>query len=455
MSSLLIEKILREQGFYALTDTIDRLQARAHALRAAAKKEDGEHGFPLFPSYIPPRKPKGKVGAAFIIDIGGSSTKVAFRRASNEKETWEILFERANDSFLSQHSEKGNDSAFEVFASSVTAAIHSSAEHLALSAAEPLFLTVVWSNPMRNLPPDRCGISGVVSSRDNYRKGEWFTKSLQDGDDLGAPFRRGIEAQGYQLQKLLVGNDAPFTMTASAEADGGVVCSTGLNGTLVMAVTEDGEPVICNGELGGFFPMEKETLAQGDKLRQGQSVRCIEHLVSGKFLPQLFESYLSSLAAELRLEGEMLEGLSFKTADLTYIAAGEWRELAPEKRQLLEGGEQLQEKASFLAQELYKRSAKLAAIIAEVSIAHAKEASQPALLALDSRLAREMPLWWEQFQVMFAHLTQHYAEPPQLKLLEPEQGENGIVSVPMLGGARALDRLFGSESLLLSNDNHG
>ncbi|MCB0337712.1 MAG: hypothetical protein KDD62_15455, partial [Bdellovibrionales bacterium] len=94
-----------------------------------------------------------------------------------------------------------------------------------------------------------------------------------------------------------------------------------------------------------------------------------------------------------------------------------------------------------LSHELYLRSAELCAVVAFGSVANLLEVSPNLVVALDSRLAREVPLFWEHFdKTMQTKLKKKQVV--SLQLVQPLRLEGESISVPMMGASNALDDLY-------------
>ena len=95
---------------------------------------------------------------------------------------------------------------------------------------------------------------------------------------------------------------------------------------------------------------------------------------------------------------------------------------------------------SELYHDIVERSAQLAALLAFASVSNQVEIGSQLVIALDSRLSREMPLFWRTMQATLASLLPR-GSAVTLSLVDRKAVEGGVLSVPMLGAANALDAL--------------
>lgn len=406
----------------------------------------------LLPSQIGTEPGQHKASRIILIDIGGSSTKVGVRQvgATNEV-SWRILFELPNDKFDVGVSGDSSLSRFgRAVAERVVAELSESVKCDPLQA--PWGLGIVWSCAQSNsivggsdgIPRS---IRGVVADRENYSKGEWFNHDTKNGDPIADPFIEGFARSGLVISQYLVGNDTPLTMKAVADADAGMVASTGLNATMVDY--SSGAPIVCNAEIGVSFVMPEWALAEGDMIGVGVRARTVEQVVAGKFLPQIFAGHilahgrrpnggLSKLAHHLEELGERAYEF-FNTEDVGILTHTPEQLLTShaEHRGLLEG---CLAELSEIAVALVGRSAFLASLVAYGSIYSQLGKKNELRIAFDSRLAREIPLFNSTIRSALASLMPQ-GKSAELILVDRVAVPGGVLSVPMQGAANALDSL--------------
>lgn len=440
---------LRAIGFFAIEDAFASLQERMArmALQAGDAKFPENERFAQFASFIPADSVPPRHPAEILIDIGGTSTKVGVRRLlqGRSEPDWRVLFEDPNDDF----NEKGRTgTGLQRFSAAVADRTKKALQAAGIECAGGWGLGIVWSNAMLNRLVPGEGVHGQIVNRQNYTKGEWFNLDSKEGESVSQPFLEAFQRAGLRVTTIVVANDTPFTMKALNGSDAGMVASTGVNATLVSEL--QGAFVISNAEMGTTCRMPKELLSEGDRLHPGIPCSVIEQQLSGKFLSQIFAGHILALAkagvAELAPVAGFLQGkgdaayLHFQTADLSLLTA------RPEKfvEQHLELGTLSAPTLMALralAQHLVLRAAKLAGLMAFASIANQLSRKASFTIALDSRLSREMPIFWEEMQQTLKRCMPS-AKSATLTLIDRLPVTGGVLSVPMLGAAFALDSLY-------------
>ena len=430
------ETLIKSLGLFSEAGWPQKLSAKAvqMALQAGTPGQ-----FRKLPSYIPAKSESPWRPELLLIDVGGTATKVARRKIekSGADPVWQVLFEDPNEAF-DDRSLPG--SSLERFVAAVARRVRR-----ALIPQGSYSLGLVWSNGMKSIPIPGRGISGQVVNRDRYTKGEWFVADAKDGDDLGRLFDQAFRDVGFEIDQILAANDTTLTMKGIECADAGMIVSTGLNATIVED-SPQGE-LICNAEMGGSFDFPKEWLGAGDLLEPNEPCRIIEHLVAGKFLPMIFAGHI--LAGPARAELSKIVGFLqsqsnsgfeyFNAADLSHLIEGieQFLIARPELRAV--GADELAILKS-LAGVLFERSARFAAVLALASIVRQFNQKDHFLIALDSRLARESKFFWGVLQEQLG-LLMPKGKTATLRLVDRIAVPGGVLSVPMLGAAHALDCL--------------
>lgn len=441
------KNILEEIGFYTIQNKREILcnQAIEYAKNAG---NDNVKSFESFPSYIPTKTPIDRNDIQLITDIGGTSTKVALRDTVGDGVKWIMLFEEKN---IDLKPKKIGLKSFESFACSLSDKVAKKLTELKISPEQISAVAFIWSNAIVNEPRNANAISAFVTDIESYKKGEWFISDLKNGDDLGAMLLQALKDSGFKPKQFLITNDAPLTMKALHNATGGMVASTGLNGTLIQNI--NGNEIICNGELGGRFDIETSLLSQGDWISDDKRANTIELLCAGRFLPLIFTQHIIELAKNGKEELEELSDcllnklrekrwVEFRAKDmnLLFSSSEEFVARRSEKiaRCLNEGSlTALRE----LSKEIFTRSAKLGALVAFATIANQMESKKDFLIALDSRLAREVDFYLEVFNNELESLNQEYNINIKAQIVKPLSIDDGKISVPMQGAANALDSL--------------
>lgn len=394
--------------------------------------------FRALSSGIPVPQANRKLPALILIDIGGTSTKVG-TRLNNSSESWQILMEYPNDSFQGSH---GSEGALEHFANSVATQTVQSLKGRSSDLSAGWGLGIVWSNAMDNPVVPGFGIDGIVSGREHYSKGEWFCKDVKNGDSIGQVFAAAFKKVGIKISLVLVGNDTPLTMKALPSAAAGMVASTGLNATIVKQGPKG--PIICNAEMGTTFKVDDSLVGQSDCIAPGIRASIIEHLVSGQNLPKLFVSYVMSVGSSSSVLvnfAEKLRGAGpkafemFSAPDLA-LCLNNLSEFCKKIEITLKEGEECQK----IVSNLVVRAARLSSLLAYASVVEQLEQNSSLDIALDSSLSRGIPLFWNEFQKSLKEITPA-GKTITLKLVDRCQVPGGVLSVPMMGAANALDSL--------------
>ncbi|MBX7138064.1 MAG: hypothetical protein K1X83_08780 [Oligoflexia bacterium] len=431
----MIDKHLRNLGLHRVEENLGEIAASAlQQLKAAIKNSR------IKSSYLKPGPTQG-LGMLLCLDIGGTSTRCALFDPEGGGE-WGVLFEAANTD-LKPAGQDTPGASFKTFAAVVAKRIAESPA-MQLLKAERLEidgLGIVWSQAQTSVPKE-WGIEALVYDRAHYAKGEWFIRDLLDGDPIGLPFREELTRQGLNVRRTIVSNDVVLTMLALPEAHAGMVMSTGLNATVLLAAEE--RRYIHNAQFGDQLQIDSKYRSTADFLEAGKTAHTIEFLSAGKFLPALFASHitklhelgvkeLQSVAAFLRANPKNLSFSAADMGDLLHKPAvfqaryGERMKIEPEALALL----------GTLSAALIKRAGKLGAIVGFASISTQFEECQNFTIALDSRLSRELR---ELRQTMEAALPTILPKgiSAKFELLSPTATLGGEVSVPMLGLAQAL-----------------
>jgi hypothetical protein len=415
-------------------DLFQQMALRAGGDSAAPK-------FRALSSGIPVPRAHQKMPALILIDIGGSSTKVGTRTVK-DSESWKILMEEPNDSFKGRELEGGT---LKQFADAVAKKTDEALKAGSLSS-ESWGLGIVWSNAMENPVVPGVGIDGIVSGREHYSKGEWFCKDVKNGDSVGRTFVDAFRQVGIKVSLLLVGNDTPLTMKAVASAASGMVASTGLNATIVK--NGKNGPIICNAEMGTTFKVDSSLVGESDFISPGTKASIIEHLVSGQNLPKLFVAHVMAESRRVEALGALAEKLRGQEAKAFEMFS------APDLAMCLNAPQEFGKKFNLSENEvkesqkvvarLITRAARLSALLAYASVVEQFDQHSSVEVALDSSLSRGIPLFWSELKNALNEITPA-GKTITLTLVDRCQVPGGVLSVPMMGAANALDSL--AESL--------
>lgn len=439
-----MKDLLRELGHFRVEDSFAEI---CESAIAAANSAGTPNGFPALPSFIPVETSSTKRDYTLVIDIGGTSTKSAIRICKKDSEEWIFLFERMNSDFTC---EREGCSCLERFFHGLGQAIQERLQKLSLSTSSVDACCLVWSNAQINTVEEDGSIGAVVTLREEgYNKGEWFIRDLKNGDDIGNIFRGSVSEFGFGDKPLIISNDTVLTMKSLDGADAGLINSTGLNGTIIISEDNASPLVLCNAELGGNFLLDPSLFSDADILEGNQKAKTIENLVSGKFVPELFNSHISSLAEKGAKEftdiaaflsdlGEKrYEEFGMKDTSHTFLDPKQF--IANRSRPEL-FTESALSSLQVLSRALISRSAKLAALAAYFTITNRIDQKDTFKIAVDSRLARHIPLYEEIMRKQFQDLIPR-GKSAEMVLVDPLETSSGRISVPMLGGARATDCL--------------
>jgi len=417
-----LHDVLKALNFYAFEENLPEIVGTARFQIRKAREEGRIHSSLLCASsHSKPAK------HLLALDIGGTSTKLGLCvRASDGKEKWELLFEKLNEEFNDQND---SENSLKRFARAV-------AEYAAeqIDRENGYALGLVWSNALKSFHHP-LGVNAKVIQRDNYAKSEWFIADLKDGDDIGTPFLEAFAACGIEISSLVVANDVVFTMKALPGAHAGMVASTGVNATLVF----DGE--IYNGQLGDLLELDARYLSVADRVGEGVAAKNVQEICAGAFLPRLLTSYIMALrdagVGEFRAPGAELERLGamkwerFSTIDLDSLIEdpANFDRAHPEIGNIAA--------ISALSREIILRSAKAASLVALMSVENQTADGKDLVIALDSRLAREMGIWREEASRTLVGMTD-LSRRISFSLLNGITLNSGTVSVPGLGSAVSL-----------------
>lgn len=397
--------------------------------------------FRALSSGIPVAQAKSKMESVLAVDIGGTATKVGIRLNQNSK-PWRVLLEDPNNSFDDSSLSGGSLDRFATIVAKRTLAALKQ-HNINVSSWG---LGIVWSNAMNNPIIPGFGIDGVVTARDYYSKGEWFCRDVKDGDSVGQVFRNAFANCGMPISLTLVANDTPLTLKALPNAQSGMVVSTGFNATIVKNIGNG--PVICNAETGTSFSVGTELVGPYDLISSNTRASIIEHLVSGQHLPKLFASHIMANASSIPAFRELARHLSsLGKAAFEFFAAPDLSNCLDKPEKFLEKCKAIAKldldqipKYQTLVKDLLRRSARLSSIIAYASVVEQLDTNNSLTIALDSSLSRNIPFFWKTFQESLKEITPT-GKNITLQLVDRQEAPGGILSVPMLGAANALDAL--------------
>ncbi len=433
---------LRTIGFYRAEEAIGELCARAARMVKDAGNPEAAEKFDKLPSCLSPQEATSQHPLVLTIDVGGTSTKAGVRFISqNSAPSWVLFFEIPNTDL----DDKKLGKSMHRFCSAIVENVVRALPAHSIGKDQISTCGVIWSNAVKNVVVPNAGVTGLVAQRAHYHKGEWYIADLKDGDDLGQIFVDAFAAHGIKISRYLLANDTPLTMKAGPGADAGMVLSTGLNGTIVDTV--EGKLTICNAEMGGRMIIPEALRTEADFIGDDQPAELVEYLVSGKFLPRLFISYVNILAGrgvkEFQATNQFLQSLG--TARWAYFTAEDISLLIKDQGLFIT---RRQGKGAFdaqallalseLSREILTRAAKLAAVIAYATVSNQLALKNSFAIALDSSLCREIPPFRKTMNEQLK-LIMPAGKEVQVLLLDRLMTKGGYISVPMQGTARALD----------------
>lgn len=445
-----LETNLKNLGFYTLqqrrSEVLDLVARNAAHAGSTAKNSP----FEALISYLPAKSADDTRETQLIIDIGGTSTKAGLCFIEDNARQWKILFEKENGEFKP---ETLRDAPLLTYAQALASTTATALKETQFSTTAVRHCALVWSNAMRNEKLNApCGVTGIIEQVEYYNKGEWFIADLQNGTDLGRVFLDALRAEGLSIDSFLIANDTPLTMKALPGAHGGIVASTGLNGTLVKTLAElsntnsdSTELIICNAEMGGRFLLDREFLSSADTI-DGTYADCAELLSAGRFLPDIFISHVAALSdAYPNLKGiaqqltaqRLSPEHRFRAKDMGLLLSDQNVFLSRQQKPELYTVECL-EVLTSLSAELFKRAAYICAIVAYGTVSNRIDVLEHPLIAVDSRLAREVPLFRESFFESLTSIADYLGTQLEARIIEPLITTDGKISVPMQGASQSL-----------------
>jgi hypothetical protein len=375
-----------------------------------------------------------------LLDMGGTHTKVATKNPNGE---WALLFDHLNDWF-----EPKRDPAlpllqgfFRVLVQELVATLPS-----LKTSGLPVRVGVIWSNQIKTkrfTSGKTTGVTGIVHGYQSggYRKGEWFLKGINNGDDIGALLLAEFTHGRVTPEVMVLGNDTLFTLFAAPGAHAGVVMSSGGNCTLVGTSDTDTDELY-NSELGGMFMLPAEMLSLGDeefaKSRYLTSLS-LEELSAGNWFPHMVTAHinvaaklpegsdLSPIAAALSNDDHLISNRS-----LCDLLAGDCSIFATFPSQSITA-------LKTLVAALVERGALLAGVMTYLSVVSQLRAGEKnTLISLDSSMGRYFPNYFETMKSCIARiaLPGHQVETTLVHPIQLPTG--GDISVPLQGAALAL-----------------
>ena len=411
----------------------------------AATAGSGQPGKKLAaePSYIPVQaKPPVTDAGILAVDVGGTHIKIGLRTVSKTGQTtWKELLDIDN-SALNTGSDEGK--CLERMTHELCKHIVAKLDHAGIEKSTIAGIGVVWSNQLTNAPitDKKLGIKGVTGmvsgsrSGTAYRKGEWWNKDIDDGDNVGAMFIDAFRDLGFQPRSFVIGNDTIFTAKAIDNADSGMVASTGANATIIPA----GQNMLCNSESGGNFSLSTDVIGLPEV--SGIETLKLEDVMAGKNMPLLFAEYIIQAAqngsAELKpvAESIMLARKSgkapFAAQCISLILQGKFDEFlnGKDSSSYSDGA---RSSLVAIAEKLIENAGKFAAAMAWFSICNQLPEKKHFVIALDSSQARFQAGYLSTMKKAMNELLAAKGKTGDVKLLEPA----GEISVPMMGVARA------------------
>lgn len=436
---------LNKIGFYKLDHDLSKLYEQAVVMVNRAGTETELPRFEAFPSLIPLEPALVKHPMVLTIDIGGTSTKAGIRRIDADgNENWTILFEIKNSELR-----RGDDTehSFLAFSRSLGHQIRESVGSHYKDLEKGIPCGVVWSNALRN-ELHNGGVTGIVVQREQYQKGEWFVESIENETDLGAFIKEAFQEERICINHLMVSNDTPLTLKAMPGAHSGMVASTGLNATIIksgreLGLSESDTELVCNGEMGGRFFISPDQLSDADRSALTEDQRTVECVSAGRFLPIILSAHILLLAEHgvaefIPIAKDIQDGKEdFRPHDMSLLLSDP-AEFLTRRSHKETYSPACVEALTILVSELVKRSAKLCAVVALASVSNQFPKRTSLTVALDSRLAREMPLFWNTMEATLRELSPADVS-VKLVLISRLKVDGGKISVPMQGVANALD----------------
>jgi len=237
----------------------------------------------------------------------------------------------------------------------------------------------------------------------------------------------------------LMGNDTVFTLKATPGAEGGMVASTGANATDV-----DEQGWIYNTEMGGLFPIPEVMLSEGERIllrdrTDGSGVK-LEDLISGRWLPRVFEGFILAL----NQHGiEELDGLTrlLKERNSDHHSFFSGQDLCRYLKNTSEPCPKLHALGlgattpvlKNVAKLVVRRAGKLAGLMGYICLHHPLSRKHDVILSLDSTQALHLEGYFGEMQRTLSELA---GREKRVKVVL--QRPCGAVTVPMKGLAAAL-----------------
>lgn len=436
----LIQEGLREIGFYRLCDEPAQLLPliKSMAERADGRVEDDR--FVLVPfAFASQRQPRGS-RTALVIDIGGTRTRAAIHANGFG---WQCLLDARYAASSLRNGEVLTAGHYREFCVRLAKRLVRGITRAGLSLSGQVDCAVVWSNYIENIRTPY-GYDGAVRRTGAfYNKGERFLQDLQDGDLVGRPVLEALAAQGIEAGALLVCNDVPLVMLAGEEADGGMIASTGVNGTLLRRESAQVR-LICNAEMGRVIvPTDLLSAADGilPPYRNRTAPTRLGQMIGGRYLPFVLGAHLVALSESagwfkrLRPLLQSSEHALFPMELMAAVAAdpraAEAFPLQPREAALL----------SALVSEVLRRAGGYGAYLCYGSVVPQFAEKKGFKIAVESSLARHFPVFESALRRRFAELMRVHEKDGALQLILPFCTASGEISVPMMGAVKALHLL--------------
>jgi len=423
-----------------------RLFPFAHTLAAEAGTSKKRPSLDCDPSYIPMASGSDMPGAhLLVIDVGGTHTRCAVRvtDASGDSD-WELLDDILNDDLKGKTSGSPLDRMFGALAPIVAQTLYQKG----IEKGGVNGIGLIWSNKLSSKPLKAAnGIAGVtgkihgIGEGTSYRKGEWFTENIKDGDDVGGSCVEAFRLSGISPSAFVIGNDTIATGNAITGADAGMVASTGANVTIIPA----GGTFFHNSEAGGNFEIPSEYL-HGIRSPDCPGVK-LEDAIAGVGLPGIFSQFLclssgnipalQKPAAFLSRRNELDKWRYFRPHDLSALLNNDFAAFIKGKDPVFYSEDALPLLRS-LAAEVIETGGRLAAVMAYISICNQLAEKNDFLIALDSNMARMMKGYLRAMQDTLDSVLGPGGKTVKLALIEPI----GKISPPMIGAARSVNHFL-------------
>ncbi len=381
-----------------------------------------------------------------IIDVGGTHIRCAVRTtAASGISEWTLLDDILNNDLKGTASGNPLDRMFGALAPVVVTGL----DRRKIKRKAVKGIGLIWSNKLASEPldPSNGGITGVtgkisgLGAGTSYRKGEWFTEGLKDGDDAGGSCIEAFRHVGISPSAFIIGNDTIETGNAIIGADAGMVASTGANATIIPP----GGSFFHNSEAGGNFEIPAGFLPG----LYSPDCSCVklEDGMAGVGLPGIFSQFIRITAAgipALQKPAAMLSSLDepaawkhFRPEDLSALLNEDFAFFSRGKDPVF-CTDEIFSLFGSLAAEVIDTGGRLAAVLAYISICNQLPERDHFIVALDSTMARTMKGYLVNMEETIDSVLRPQGKSCKIVLIEPI----GKISPPMIGAARSVNHFL-------------